>query len=186
MGDAGSDSVTTVRRTTGRATACAVGAMGGRADCAGDARRGDSPKRMARWFRRYGARHRSVRGLGEEPRGGRARPRLHPRQTSRASDRRAHARLTPVAPHCPISARFKYGGAVTLVDVSSGGALLETSRQLRPDMDLVLEILDARTHDITHVVSRILRSYVAGLEDGVTYRGACAFKRPLVHPALVP
>src|SRR3954470_15531498 len=104
----------------------------------------------------------------------------------RPSDRRAHARLTPVAPHCPISARFKYGDAVTLVDLSSGGALLETSRLLRPDMDLVLEILDARTRHVTHVVSRILRSYVAGLQDGVTYRGACAFKRPLVHPALVP
>src|SRR5262249_56036648 len=85
-----------------------------------------------------------------------------------------------------ISARLKYGEAVTLVDVSSGGALLETSRMLRPDTSLVLEFLDARTRDVTPVVSRILRAYVSGLHGGVTYRGACAFKRPLVHPALVP
>jgi hypothetical protein len=109
---------------------------------------------------------------------------LHP--SSRGSDRRAHARLTPVELQSPISARFKYGEAVTLVDVSSGGALLETSKLLRPDTDLVLELLDSRTRDVTQVVSRILRSHVAGLRDGVMYRGACAFKRPLVHPALVP
>jgi len=110
----------------------------------------------------------------------------HLQPTSRGSDRRAHTRLTPAGPHCPISARLKYGEKVTLVDVSSGGALLETSRMLRPDTSLVLEILDARTRDVTPVVSRIVRAYVSGLRDGVTYRGACAFKRPLVHPALAP
>ena len=110
----------------------------------------------------------------------------HLQPSSSGRDRRAHARLTLVELHSPISARLKYGESVRLVDVSTGGALLETARMLRPDTDLVLEILDSRTRDVTQVVSRILRSQVAALRDGVTYRGACAFKRPLVHPALAP
>jgi Family of unknown function (DUF6982) len=34
------------------------------------------------------------------------------------------------------------------------------------------------------VVSRVLRSQVAGLQGGVKYRGACVFDRPFSHPAL--
>src|SRR5688572_29125097 len=58
------------------------------------------------------------------------------RTFARGSDRRAHARLTPAQ----LSARLKYGEQVTLMDVSAGGALVETTRILRPDTDLVLEI----------------------------------------------
>jgi hypothetical protein len=105
--------------------------------------------------------------------------------SSRESDRRVHVRLTPFDLQSTLTARLKYGEAVTLVDVSVGGALLETSKILRPDTDVVLEILDSRTNDTTPVVSRVLRSQVAGLEGGITYRSACAFKRPLSHPALV-
>ena len=108
-----------------------------------------------------------------------------PLASSRASNRRMHARLTPAELDSPLSARLKYGEAVRLVDVSAGGALVETSILLRPDTDLVLEILDSRSRDVTEVVSRVLRSHVSGLKGGVTYRGACAFKRPLSHPGLV-
>src|SRR5437660_205540 len=97
------------------------------------------------------------------------------RAASRGSDRRVHARLTPVELQNPIAARLKYGDAVTLVDLSAGGALLETSMFLRPDTDLVLELLDPRTRNVTDVVSRVLRSQVSGLQGGVKYRGACAF-----------
>jgi uncharacterized protein DUF6982 len=103
------------------------------------------------------------------------------RAADRGSDRRAHARLTPAE----LSARLKYGEEITLVDVSVGGALVETSRILRPDTNLVLEILDVRTKNVTQMVSRVLRAHVAGVDDGIRYRGACAFKRPLSHPALV-
>jgi hypothetical protein len=106
------------------------------------------------------------------------------RTASRGSDRRVHARLTPVELQNPITARLKYGQAVTLVDLSAGGALLETSMFLRPDTDLVLELVDPRTRGVTDVVSRVLRSQVAGLQGGVTYRGACVFDRPFLHPAL--
>ena len=103
---------------------------------------------------------------------------------TRASDRRVHARLTPVELQSPITARLKYGEPVTLVDLSESGALLETSTLLRPDTDLVLELLDSRTRDVTDVVSRVLRSQVAGLQGGIKYRGACLFERPFSHPAL--
>jgi Family of unknown function (DUF6982) len=103
---------------------------------------------------------------------------------SRGSDRRVHARLTPVDLQNPITARLKYGQAVTLVDLSAGGALVETSMFLRPDTDLVIELLDGRTRNVTDVVSRVLRSQVSGLQGGVKYRGACVFDRPFSHPAL--
>ena len=86
------------------------------------------------------------------------------RAASRGSDRRVHARLTPVELQNPITARLKDGEAVTLVDLSAGGALLETSMFLRPDTDLVLELVDPRTRDVTDVVTRVLRSQVSGLQ----------------------
>lgn len=106
------------------------------------------------------------------------------RAASRGSDRRVHARLTPVELENPITARLKYGEAVTLVDLSVGGALLETSMFLRPDTDLMLELVDPRTRDVIDVASRVLRSQVSGLQGGIKYRGACVFERPFSHPAL--
>ena len=38
----------------------------------------------------------------------------------------------------------------------AGGALVETSKILRPDTDLVLEILDSRTSDVTQAVKSAL------------------------------
>jgi Family of unknown function (DUF6982)/PilZ domain len=102
-----------------------------------------------------------------------------------ASDRRAFSRLTPAELQSRLTARHKYGDAVTLVDLSAGGALLETSRPVRPDTDLALEILDAQTQNISQVVSRVLRARVATVNGGITYRAACAFKRPLSHPLLL-
>jgi hypothetical protein len=106
------------------------------------------------------------------------------RAASRGRDRRVHTRLTPVELQNPITARLKYGDAVTLVDLSAGGALLETSMFLRPDTDMVLELLDAGTRNVTDVVSRVLRSQVSGLQGAVKYRGALVFDRPFSHPAL--
>jgi hypothetical protein len=94
---------------------------------------------------------------------------------ARPSDRRAHARFAAEA----LRARFKYGETLTLVDVSVGGALVETARILRPDTSLALEISDTRTRSVAHVIARVLRSQVAGIAGGVRYRGACQFKRPL-------
>ncbi|HUK33479.1 MAG TPA: hypothetical protein VLV86_06200 [Vicinamibacterales bacterium] len=81
--------------------------------------------------------------------------------------------------------RHKYGESVTLVDLSAGGVQFETRRVIRPDIDVVLEILNPRTQQRAHVVSRVLRANVAGLTGGIMYRAACAFRRPLSHPNLL-
>jgi len=96
-------------------------------------------------------------------------------------ERREHARLTPPG----LRARLKYGDTVTLLDVSAGGALVETSRALRPDTDLVLEIFDHGTKNVTQMISRVLRAQVAALDGGIRYRGACKFRQPLAHPSLL-
>jgi hypothetical protein len=80
---------------------------------------------------------------------------------------------------------LKYGEAVTLVDVSAGGALLETAGALRPDSDLVLELTGPRGREMVPVISRVIRCHVSAVRGGsMRYRGACAFKHPLDHPAL--
>jgi len=103
----------------------------------------------------------------------------------RGRDRREFARLNPLDLREPFAARLKYGDTVTIVDVSAGGALFETGDRLRPDSDLVLEVTGLDGEEPTHVVSRVLRCEVSGLRGGIRYRGACVFKRPLSHPALL-
>ncbi len=102
-------------------------------------------------------------------------------------DRRVHPRLTPEQLQHRLTARHKYGEAVTLVDLSGGGVQLETPRFVRPDSDLALEIVDATTREVCQLVSRVVRARVAALRDdgGVTYRAACAFKRPWSHASLL-
>jgi hypothetical protein len=58
-------------------------------------------------------------------------PSIDDRASSRGSDRRTHARLTPVELQRSLTVRLKYGEAVTLVDLSEGGALVETSLNAR-------------------------------------------------------
>lgn len=96
------------------------------------------------------------------------------------AERRAHVRLTPRQ----LSARLKQGGAVTLIDVSVGGALVETSRVLRPDTELVLEFFDVGSKHVAQMTSRVLRSHIARIDGVIKYRGACVFSQPLAHPEL--
>jgi hypothetical protein len=102
------------------------------------------------------------------------------------ADRRTEPRFTPSDFEHRIIARHKSGESVTLLDLSVGGVQFETARLIRPDADVVLEIVNARTREVAQAVSRVLRAKVAGLGGGgITYRAACAFKRPLSHPALL-
>jgi hypothetical protein len=69
------------------------------------------------------------------------------------------------------------------VDLSTGGALLESPFQLRPGSRLTVEMLtSARTFGVP---LRLLRCYVSGLKQGPRYRAACAFEEPLQLPALL-
>jgi hypothetical protein len=112
-----------------------------------------------------------------------ARPQRAPEP--RGHERRAYVRVDPGNLREPIVARLKYGETVTLLDVSAGGALLETASALRPDSDLVLELTGPQGREIVPVISRVLRCHVSAVRGGsMRYRGACAFKHPLNHPAL--
>jgi hypothetical protein len=103
----------------------------------------------------------------------------------RGQERRAYVRVDPSGLAVPIGARLKYGEAVTLLDLSAGGVLLETGAALRPDSDLVLELTGARDREILPVISRVLRCHVSDVRGGsMRYRGAIAFKHPLTHPLL--
>ena len=103
----------------------------------------------------------------------------------RGAERRTERRFTPVELRSRLVARHKYGEPVSLIDLSVGGVQFETPRLIRPDIDVVLEIIDSRTREISQVVSRVLRANVAALTGGIKYRAAAAFKRPLSNPALL-
>jgi hypothetical protein len=99
------------------------------------------------------------------------------------SDRRVHRRLTAPELKWLREARLKYGPAVRIIDVSAGGALVETQVQLRPNSAIVLQLTCT---DLGMVVpSRVLRCHVSALHSGLWYRSAFAFTRSLNVPDLL-
>jgi hypothetical protein len=99
------------------------------------------------------------------------------------SDRRAHPRLSGPDLGWLRTARIKNGPAVTLVDLSVGGVLLESDNRLCPGSALALELVGSSQ---IVVPLRVVRSQIASLREGAAlYRGACAFKRPLALRDLV-
>lgn len=93
-----------------------------------------------------------------------------------ARDRRTHERLAPGELAWIREVRLKYGPRVSLIDLSTGGALLQTDVRLRPGTDMVIEIVGSR---IAAVPIRVLRSQLARITgDTAIYQGACEFKRP--------
>ena len=95
------------------------------------------------------------------------------------TDRRAHVRLRPRDLERPVRARLKHGPLLTLVDVSAGGALIETPARLTPGSRLVLEFMTPDAQRTRAVTSRVLRAEVASLTGGLQYRGGCAFVTPV-------
>ena len=97
-------------------------------------------------------------------------------------NRRAHERLRASELLWLRGARIKYGADVRVLDISAGGMLLETSSQLAPDANVVVELLGPESPIL--VPSRVLRCRTASLGEILKYQGACAFKRPLTLPEL--
>lgn len=92
-------------------------------------------------------------------------------------DRRIHERLEPSALGWIREVRLKYGPRVSLIDLSSGGALLQTNVRLRPGTDMVIEIIG---NSVQTIPIRVLRSQLARISgDLAIYQGACEFRRPL-------
>ena len=97
-------------------------------------------------------------------------------------NRRVHERLRASDVRWLRGARIKYGADIRILDISAGGILLETSSQLAPDANVVVELLGAESPIL--VPSRVLRCRTASLGEILKYQGACAFKRPLTIPEL--
>jgi hypothetical protein len=100
-------------------------------------------------------------------------------------ERRAYARQRDAELQWVRAARLSLGQGVSLVDLSAGGALLDSPVPLRPNSVLGLEIVGAGV--FTVVQFRVLRCEVGGLQpERTTYRGACEFTRILDLPGVQP
>jgi len=97
-------------------------------------------------------------------------------------NRRVHTRLRASDLHWLRGARIKYGADIRVLDMSAGGMMVETSSELAPDANVVVELLGPESPIL--VPSRVLRCRLASLGEILKYQGACAFKRPLTIPEL--
>ena len=100
---------------------------------------------------------------------------------SAPSDRRLHRRLTLSELDWLNTVRLKYGPVVSLIDLSSGGAQIETSSRLHPGSVVVVQI-SASGGEIA-MPSTVLRSQVSRVAPFTLYRSALSFKRRLDPPA---
>jgi hypothetical protein len=96
----------------------------------------------------------------------------------RSRERRGARRLDAFEEHRIGSACVRPGHRVRLIDVSSSGALIETSHRLLPGT--VVELQVEKGTDTASVPGRVLRCLVVRLRPTwVCYRGAIAFDRHL-------
>lgn len=99
-----------------------------------------------------------------------------PNQAS--ANRRLHRRLTLADVPFVSKVRIKYGPAVKLIDLSPGGAQIETVNfRLQPGATVVVE-LSSREGEMS-IPAQVLRCQLASLMPEPVYRGSLIFKRPL-------
>jgi hypothetical protein len=95
-----------------------------------------------------------------------------------ATDRRRARRHFGSEDHGIVRARVRPGHEARVVDVSAGGALIETVHRLLPGTRIELQ-LDTHEHR-TVVRARVLRCAVVVVHaSGISYRGAVCFDRCL-------
>jgi hypothetical protein len=100
-------------------------------------------------------------------------------------DRRADARLTLSELPWLERVRLKYGPTVTVLDLSAGGAQIEThGHRLNPGSTVVVEITGGEK-DIT-AAAQVVRCELAGVSPQPIYRGGLAFRRPIALPEAPP
>jgi hypothetical protein len=98
--------------------------------------------------------------------------------TAGTTDRRRLRRLQRVEDHRILSARVRPGHRARLIDVSAGGALIETQYRLLPGASVELQMETDTRH--TSIRGRILRCAVVCVRPtSVCYRGAIGFDRHL-------
>ncbi|MEP6915863.1 MAG: PilZ domain-containing protein, partial [Acidobacteriota bacterium] len=81
----------------------------------------------------------------------------------------------------PARIRIANRPAISLVDLSTGGALLDLPFQLRPESRVTLELLTSDEH--IAVPFQLLRCYVNDLNDGLRYHAAGVFHQSVRLPA---
>jgi hypothetical protein len=92
------------------------------------------------------------------------------------SDRRAHRRHRAGELSGIDHVRLKYGPVVTLIDLSVGGAQIETANhQLQPGAPLVVQIM-GHSGGLA-VPAQVLRCQITALGEHPTYSGAVEFRR---------
>ena len=102
------------------------------------------------------------------------------KETSKSgAERRTSPRLPPTAFTEPISVRFNSAAEVSLVNISRGGAMLQSAEMLRPNTKIALQILIGG--EVHKIIGRVIRSQVAGLEGGLHYHSAISFDRDLTR-----
>jgi hypothetical protein len=100
-----------------------------------------------------------------------------PETPADARDRRQYRRFAASELPGLRSARIKFGPDVALVDVSAGGALLESNARLQPESEALLELFGSARQTV--VPFRVLRCQIAAIDGSPKYLGACVFKEPL-------
>jgi len=96
-------------------------------------------------------------------------------------ERRRQSRFAaPVVSH--MRATLRPGNAATLVNVSSGGALVHAARPLRPGARIHLQLYAGAA--VVRLVAHVLRCSIASIDatSGVTYLGALKFDTPCDLP----
>ena len=97
---------------------------------------------------------------------------------SDSGDRRGTRRLETFEDHRIVSASLRPGHRARFIDVSAGGALIETSHRLLPGASVELQV--ATGTDRASLRGRVLRCAVVRVRPTwVCYRGAIAFDRHL-------
>lgn len=95
-----------------------------------------------------------------------------------AHERRATPRVSTAGSHGMERARLRPGRTAHVVDLSAGGALIETDWRLLPGTRVELQLGDPSA--IYKVTGRILRCHVSLLDrERIRYRGALAFEERL-------
>ena len=99
-------------------------------------------------------------------------------------DRRANARVSAAHGSDMPPARLRPGRTAHVVDLSAGGALIETDCRLMPGARVELHL--GEPSDRVAVTGRILRCQVSTVErERIRYRGAVAFERRLPFPGTI-
>lgn len=96
------------------------------------------------------------------------------------SDRRVHPRLTLSDLDWLNTVRLKYGPVVEVIDLSPGGAQIETSSRLQPGAVVVVQI--SGTDGEVAIPSTVVRSQVSRVSPSPVYRSALSFKREFEPP----